>query len=426
MIAAKHLLHLARHGLLFSAAKFVVLAAPLLAAGLLSKTLYGTVEWWLSIASALGPILAFGAPGVIAYSTIRNEKSNDVRIAVQYSTGISAALASVACIFWLFDFELSDSNSALIALLCAVIVVQVALAARLKALGKGAWASLIEGTVYICLISAVMINYGGFDFTKSLISMLTFGWLILVFVIIWHNPSTFVTTSPEDELLKFFKVGVRFMVAGALMGLFMTMPRMALGILSGPNHVAAFALDFRWLSISIAAHQFINTVYFIKIFAATSDRQRDILQAITIYIVAFGNLCIIAFLQLIQKLDTGIPAPESLDQAWIFAIAMVLWSTTSCLEGNLQRHNANAAQIRSVLWGIVVVTTGSLVLSLAEYNNSIVAMSYIWTAGFLAIILAQLRAMKLLKRTTIRLRQATFVSIILLFSIGYIYIQPST
>lgn len=271
-----------------------------------------------------------------------------------------------------------------------------------------------------------MINYGGFDFTKSLISMLTFGWLILVFVIIWHNPSTFVTTSPEDELLKFFKVGVRFMVAGALMGLFMTMPRMALGILSGPNHVAAFALDFRWLSISIAAHQFINTVYFIKIFAATSDRQRDILQAITIYIVAFGNLCIIAFLQLIQKLDTGIPAPESLDQAWIFAIAMVLWSTTSCLEGNLQRHNANAAQIRSVLWGIVVVTTGSLVLSLAEYNNSIVAMSYIWTAGFLAIILAQLRAMKLLKRTTIRLRQATFVSIILLFSIGYIYIQPST
>lgn len=421
MIAVQQLLHLARHGLLFIVAKFVVLAAPLLAAGLLSKTLYGTTEWWLSIAAALGPIFALGAPGVIAYGTIRHDNSNNVRLAGQYSAGISTVLVSVGSIFLLYGAELDNLSPALVAYLCAVIVLQTALAARLKALGKGAWASLVEGSLYICLLNAVLANHIGFDFVNSLISTLVFAWLVLASALFWLNPSSLAPGILKGELVIFLKVGSHFMIAGALMGIFMAMPRMALGSLSEPDHVAAFALDFRWMSISIAAHQFINTVYFRKIFSNANDLKRDILQAITVCIVAVGCLCIIAFLHFTQGLHAGIPTPKGLDKAWLFAVAMILWSATSCLEGNLQRHNSNRTQIRSVLWGLAVVTTGIGILTIAKHHTSIAALTSIWIAGFFAMIFTQLRMMKPLNCSTIRLRQATFGSIFLLSIIGFIY-----
>lgn len=391
----RRIIHLGKHGLIFALAKSAVLIAPLLAAGLLSKSLYGTVEWWLALSLSFGPLLAMGAPGLVAYGTLGEKFRRHVRTATVFVLIAASALLLLALAMPLLGLDWQGSFYGPVALQCAVVALQMTLSARLKGLGKGAWASLVESTLYLSLLCALLLSWQGLDFILSFMGLMLFSSSLLIGGLIRFVPLPSLSRWPKRNYRAFLRVGLHFMAGGALMGMFMALPRISLGVLASPEKVAEFALVFRWLSIAIIAHQFINTVFFRKIFADVDARRRDRMLASTVLLVAFGTVGIVLALHIAQALNVPLPIPSSLDLAWSMSIVMVMWSGTACLEGGLYRVGASLAQVRAIVFGLFAqVLALGLMAMLAAYDVFLFGVSYAWLLGFFVMILVQWQALR--------------------------------
>lgn len=388
-------LHLGQHALIFALAKSAVLIAPLLAAGLLSKSLYGTVEWWLALSLSFGPLLAMGAPGLVAYGTLGEKFRRYVRTATVFVLIAATALLLMALVMPLLGLDWQSSFYGPVALQCAVVSLQMTLSARLKGLGKGAWASLVESTLYLSLLCALLLSWQGLDFILSFMGLMLFSSSLLIGGLIRFVPLPSLSRWLKRNYRAFLRVGLHFMVGGTLMGGFMALPRLSLGVIASPEKVAEFALMFRWLSIAIIAHQFINTVFFRKIFADVDARKRDRMLALTVLLVAFGVVGIVLALHIAQASNIPLPIPSFLDLAWLMSIAMVTWSGTACLEGSLYRVGASLAQVRAIVFGLVAqVLALGLMTALAADDVFLFGVCYAWLLGFFVMILAQWQALR--------------------------------
>jgi hypothetical protein len=277
----RRIVYLGQHALIFALAKSAVLIAPLIAAGLLSKSLYGTVEWWLALSLAFGPVLAMGAPGLVAYGTLGSKLRRHVRTATVFVIIAATTLLLISIVAPLLGLDWKNSLFGPVALQCAIVALQTTLSARLKGLGKGAWASLVESTLYLSLLCAVLLNWQGLDFVLSFMGLMLLASGLLILGLIRFVPLPSLSGWHRRNYRAFLHVGLHFMTGGALMAGFMALPRISLGAISSPEKVAEFALIFRWLSITIIAHQFINTVFFRKIFADLGSHERDRVLAST-------------------------------------------------------------------------------------------------------------------------------------------------
>lgn len=390
----RRILHLGQHGLIFVLAKSAVLIAPLLAAGLLSQSLYGTVEWWLALSLSFGPLLAMGAPGLIAYGTLGDKFLRHVRTATVFVLIAATVLLLLALAMPLLGLSWKSSFYGPVALQCAVVALQMTLSARLKGLGKGAWASLVESTLYLSLLCALLLNWQGLDFVLSFMGLLLFACSLLIGGVIRFVPVPSLSRWQKRNYRAFLRVGLHFMAGSTLMGIFMALPRISLGVLASPEKVAEFALVFRWLSISIIAHQFINTVFFRTIFTDVDTQKRDRMLASTVLSVGFGTVSIVCALHMAQALNLPLPIPSSMELVWSMSIVMVMWSATACFEGSLYREGASLAQIRAIVSGLFVqILVLALVAVLPDNNVPLVGMSYAWLLGFVAMILVQNRTL---------------------------------
>ncbi len=389
------IIHLGKHGLIFALAKSAVLIAPLLAAGILSKSLYGTVEWWLALSLSFGPLLAMGAPGLVAYGTLGDKFRRHVRTATVFVLISATLLLLMVLVIPLFGLDWRDYLYGPVTLQCAVVALQMTLSARLKGLGKGAWASLVESTLYMSLLCALFFNWQGLDFILSLMGVMLFSCSLLIGGLIRFVPLPRVSRWPKRNYRAFLRVSLHFMAGGALMGIFMALPRISLGVLASPEKVAEFALVFRWLSIAIISHQFINTVFFRKIFADVHTRKRDRMLASTVLLVALVSVGIVLSLQVAQSLNIPFPIPSTLNLAWSMSIVMVMWSGSASLEGSLYRIGASLAQVRAILFGLTtqVMALGLLTVLRAD-DKFLIGVNYAWLLGFLVMIFAQWRELR--------------------------------
>ncbi|TBU91620.1 hypothetical protein DNJ95_14380 [Stutzerimonas kirkiae] len=390
------ILYLGQHGLIFVLAKSAVLIAPLLAAGLLSQSLYGTVEWWLALSLSFGPLLAMGAPGLIAYGTLGDKFRRHVRTATVFVLIAVTVLLLLALAMPLLGLDWKSSFYGPVALQCAVVALQMTLSARLKGLGKGAWASLVESTLYLSLLCALLLNWQGFDFILSFMGLLLFACSLLIGGVIRFLPVPSLSRWQRRNYRAFLRVGLHFMAGSTLMGIFMALPRISLGLLASPEKVAEFALVFRWLSISIVAHQFISTVFFRTIFTDIDTRKRDRMLSSAVLLVAFGTVSIVFALYIAQALNLPLPIPTSMELVWSMSIVMVMWSATACFEGSLYREGASLAQIRAIVSGLFVqILVLALVAVLASGNVLLYGVSYAWLLGLVITIAVQNLALRI-------------------------------
>jgi len=409
--------HLGQHGLIFAAAKSSVLIAPLLAAAMLSQSLYGTVEWWLALSMSIGPVVGMGAPTIVAYGSVGRRLYRHVRTATISVLLMALGLVVFALAMPIVGQGWLQSFYGPVALQCAVIILQMTLSARLKGIGKGAWASVAESTLYICLLGALLLTLLGADFVLSFMLCMLFVCVLLatgIFRLV-HIPS--VRRWPLRNFRACFHVGLRFMTGAALMGVFMATPRISLGFLASPEVVASFALVFRWLSISIVAHQFINTVFFRHIYGDVAERQRDRALALTVAVVALSALGIVVFLRFGPTLlPIPLPIPKDLGLALPIAAAMVMWATTACLEGSLFREGASSAQARAVTFGLTAQLVALAVFS-AVFSNLVYGVTYAWLIGLVALIFFQWWILRARGRKMTNLIRTLLISILSLLAV---------
>lgn len=396
------LIHFFKHGCLFSIAKCTVLFAPLLAAAVLSERAYGQLEWWLALSLTLGPVLAMGAPVVVAYGTVGDKLKSNVSFATIFILSVGSCLVVLAMFFRSISSDWEEGWYGLVVLQTALVCFQATLAARLKGLGKGAWASLIESFLYTSLFSALILASLGFDFHAVYGSVLACSTVLAACGIFWFAPPLDRDTLTRQGYGEFLKLAMPFMVGGSLMAGFMAAPRVLLGINGTPENVAEFALAFRWLSIAIAAHQFIHTLFFPKIFGDVDFRKREKLLAVSVTIVGMVVIFEIVFLHMAHFLNLGLPLPSDFALLLPISIAMVLWATTASLEGALFRIGAVGKQTRSVLLGLVTML-GISAFFVYPGVHSAKSMGYAWVGGMVVIIISQFLSLRALGECSLRL-----------------------
>lgn len=385
-------MNIGAHFLVFSTSKASVLIAPLLAATVLPKFEYGSVEWWLAISMVFAPVIGMGAGTVTAYGSLGGELKKHVNVATTYTIVVATLMLLLGCLILIFipDFSLKAFTSVFFQ--SAVILLQIVLSARLKGLGKGAWASLAESTVYICLLVSLVFSLLGADFLVSYLGLLVFASICLCFLLSKYTSLTLGDLIRERNYIGFLRVGSTFMMGGALIGAFLAMPRISLGFLANEEIVASFALVFRWLSISIAIHQFMNTVLFKSIFGDSADLVRDKLLALTVLLVSVAVVFISISLKFgaLDYFSIQLPDPDDLILVWPMSIVIVLWATTACFEGALYRQGKVALQIQAVSIGLLVQGAG---LYFGMSNEVLLSAVYSWISGFVVMICLQYKAL---------------------------------
>ncbi|WP_212802076.1 hypothetical protein [Pseudomonas sp. St290] len=381
---------LSGHAVLFGVSKSSVLFAPFLAAWLLSKSQYGALEWWLSLSMTIGPIMTLGAQGVVAYGSLGGMFSPYVRAAVIYiffvcsSTLLFALLLSVVGAGWKISYV------SVVALQSSIVVLQLVLSARLKGLGKGAWASLAESALYISLLFSLLLALVGVDFVSGFMSVMIVVESFMLWLLIKVSDLPRVSCWRHEDYKKTFSLSYRFLIGGALMGAFMAGPRLLMGWVSDESLVAAFSIVFRWLSIAIVIHQFINTYYFMRIYGGDPTKRKFAILG-CVGLVAISAVVIALTVSSHAIRSTDIPLPDSNDVwlIWSMAGIMILWSTSACLEGVLNSAGRVMSQSISVALGLIV----SLIVFGYFYfwgnDHYKLSLTIAWAAGFVSIVVLQ-------------------------------------
>lgn len=338
---------------------------------------------------ALGPLLGFGASGVLSYGSLGGRARHYVDAAALYVISASAFTVVSSLLLFAINTNSFDLDVGVPILMCCCVMQQVAISSRLKALNRGAWASLVESGVYISLLVALIVSYfsGAFSLALffALIVVIVVGFFILLHVAVDLGRL-------RNSVLKvpgFFKLGCQYLIGSSIMAVFMASPRIYLGWSDSSLAVAEFSLIFRWFSISIIMHQFINTIFFRFIYTSESTKRAIIISFV---ICAVGVLCFfILTLVSFKPFDfLGVPYPDAdFLSMWAFGLIMVLWAATASLEGVLLRLDSTITQIFCVIVGMVVASSS---LTLCYYFGlvELIWITWAWLIGFFSMVSLQL------------------------------------
>jgi O-antigen/teichoic acid export membrane protein len=316
----------------------------------------------------------------------------------------------------LFGISWQKSFFVVITLQCVVVMLQLTLASRLKALGKGAWASVVESSLYFLLLIAVLISSTEEDFVSGFVFLMFFNSLVMMYVLSKYVPLPKLQRWLRRSYGDCFRLGLKFLVGASLMGLFMAAPRIFLGLVSEPDVLGRFALVFRWLSIAIVAHQFINTVYFKKIYAQKISEKQSYSLALVVFGVGFCAFTIALLLGSRAVHYLELPFPEDIDHVlvWTMALVMVFWAASASLEGVLYRAEVANLQALSVACGLGVL----LSCFVAFYYFNFFGLLWVggaWILGFICILCSQFGYA--VKNGVVVM---PVVSVCLLFSVAYL------
>nr|NLU58828.1 hypothetical protein [Pseudomonas sp. BIGb0427] len=144
-----------------------------------------------------------------------------------------------------------------------------------------------------------------------------------------------------------------------------------LGLLDDETAVATFSIVFRWLSIAIVVHQFINTVFFKRVYGgAVKYRSAAIMASVTL--VGLAALIIAMALVFIPGEQLGLPWPLFEDR-WLIAtmaLVMVFWAASASLEGVLGSAARPGLQTLSVAMGGTTFWHSQVLVSVSESLTS--------------------------------------------------------
>ncbi len=220
---------------------------------------------------SIATVISFGAGNIISYRIIKEGKDKIVNISMLYLI-ICSFVFSLISIFsyenYLFSF-------------ISLFIIQVGFSSYIKGQGGGALSSLVESSIYILLL---LISLRFFYSGEELIIKNNFIFIItsLILSILFLSGVDFknIDIKSGTDLIK---LGFPIMVSSCLAVFFVNIPRLILGEISTHQDIATFSIYFRWAAISLIAYQFMNVVFFRRIY--TSDYRKIDLNFSFIFII---------------------------------------------------------------------------------------------------------------------------------------------
>lgn len=372
----------------FGLSKSAVLIAPFLAAWTLSVDEYGNMEWWLSLSMTLGPLIAFGSNGVVAFGTLGGYLSDYLQLASRYVVLVACLLMACASVIYF----LGATEISIIVMLTVSVMMQLVTAAKLKAIARGARAALAESFSYFAILLAILLSLMNKSFQVALFLILFVTNLFLVF---WFskisNYGSFKLLLKSNFLYLFYH-SYKFLFSALLMAFFMAGPRLLIGFFDDASTVATFALIFRWLSISIVIHQFINTIYFRKIYTSHGrDRMLLIGGSCTLVAISAFSIAMALSTDLFFALGLSLPVPPDgyTTSIWIISVAVILWSLSACFEGVLNSLGLMMSQVKCTLLGCMLFIGGAGILLALKFDDPVFIVSFCWMVAFIVMVVVQ-------------------------------------
>ena len=380
------------HAFLFGASKSSVLVAPFLSAWLLSSDQYGALEWWLSLSMTLGPIMTLGVYGVIAYGSLGGVYAPYVKVSVIFICLVCFLSLIIFLLLPVFGFDWEKCFFGVVILQSVMVVLQLALSARLKGLGLGAWASLAESGLYITLLLALLLMMlVDVRFVLGFIGLMIVAVIFMLCLLVKLSDLPAVHYWRHQDYKVLFSHSYRFLIGGVLMATFMAGPRLILGGVAESTVVASFSIVFRWISISIVLHQFINTVFFKRIYSGDMAKRRNALWGCIGVVAVFAIfIALVATSEIARSIGLPLPHADDTWLVWSITGIVTLWSASACLEGVLNSSGHVLSQSSAVALGLFVFLTIFGGLYYMESGDQKVLITIAWASGFITIVATQL------------------------------------
>ena len=366
----------------FFVAKLSVFIVPLLLAKSLDNIDYGQFEVFLSYSMLLTNILLFGAGNIIAFDIVNKQKINLINEAIFHSL-IASLLCLIVSIFLLKQNYIFQMAS--------LIVAQSSLSSYIKAKGSGAKASIVEASLYLVLLVVYVISiYSGFkgggigeySYYFILLSLIYCGFLLKIL------------TCSKISYLSFLKRGFPIMIAGSLAVLFLNSPRLLLNLLSGPADVSTFSVFFRWSAIALIAYQFLNVVFFRKIYRSSYAELNIIFTKIILFSTSVGALVIFGISQFGWLIDDLIEVPDSqISLQIIFLLIISFWISSTLLENLCYRDKMSKIPLFGYAISILFLWIFSFILK-GSFENELLFILFLWFFCYCFLILFYLFRLK--------------------------------
>ncbi len=379
-----------KHFIIFGFSKSAVLLAPLLAASVLTKDEYGSLEWALSFSMMSALFLSLGAGGIIAFEIVKHEKSDLLTTALSYISFLTFFLGLTTAIIVLIDSKMA----AMLIGFTGIFLGQFALSSYMKAKGKGAFASIVDSFIYILIL--LLVLYSIFIDDRRLHLFILFSVAALFFSAILFRISGNKFRMHKSHFFKFVKTGAPIMLASFATVGFMNLPRVLIGNFGTMEDVGDFALYFRWAALALVAYQFIVVINFRKIYQLNHTELDRYITFISLAVLIIGSLLVMT-MPILKEFEVfkqlHLPQKNLPIQSLMVAI-VAIWTLSASIEGLIYREHLTKFQIYSSIFGIFVLLFSILLIKKMQNPDLTFYFSLAWFISYLVIIFSQLFFLK--------------------------------
>ena len=379
-----------KHLIIFGFSKSAVLLAPLLAASVLTKNEYGSLEWALSLSMMSALFLSLGAGGIIAFEIVKHEKSDLITTALSYISFLTFFLGLTTAIIVLIDLKMA----AMLIGFTGIFLGQFALSSYMKAKGKGAFASIVDSFIYILIL--LLVFYSIFIDDRRLHLFILFSFATFFFSMILFRIGGYKFRVDKSHFFKFVKTGTPIMLSSFAAIGFMNLPRVLIGNLGTMKDVGDFALYFRWAALALVAYQFMLVVNFRKIYQLDHVALDRYISFISFVVLMIGVVFVMTMPMLREfEIFKQLQFPQnSLPVQSLMVAIVAIWTLSTSLEGLFYREHLTKYQIYSSILGVVVLLFSIFLVSKLQNPDLIFYFSLAWFISYLVIIFSQLFFLK--------------------------------
>ncbi len=379
-----------KHFIIFGFSKSAVLLAPLLAASVLTKDEYGSLEWALSFSMMSALFLSFGAGGIIAFEIVKHEKSDLITTALSYISFLTFFLGFTTAVIVLID----SGMTAMLLGFTGIFLGQFTLSSYMKAKGMGAFASIIDSFIYILIL--LLVLYSIFIDDRRLHLFILFSLATLFFSAILFRIGGNEFRMHKSHFFKFAKTGAPIMLASFATVGFMNLPRVLIGNLGTMEDVGDFALYFRWAALALVAYQFMVVINFRKIYQLDHIALDRYISFISLAVLIIGTLFVMTMPMLREfEIFKQLQFPQkSLPVQSLMVAIVAIWTLSTSLEGLFYREHLTKFQIYSTIFGIFVLLFSIFLINKMQNSDLTFFFSLAWFISYLVIIFSQLFFLK--------------------------------
>lgn len=355
----------------FAVAKALVFVGPLWLGNIAEITLYGEIEFYLSLATWLAILVGVGVPGSIPIQIIKNENQLVRDVVLRLLLIVFLVLLFLYFAFYIYGLRASYF---FVVGLIGFSISQQFLSPLIKSHGINSFTPWVENMALHLTIFSALIYYlinrqgvdSGFYYIMQFISL---AFLIILIFCVCRSRVLF-----KIEYFNLYKrmlrQGVPILLNGMLMMLAFNAGRVLLGTFWDNTMVGLYSYLFRLSGTSLILYQLCNYFLFKSLYGEANANLNKKVDAMYSAVALFSILaCVVAS---IYPSYVFPDEHQSSNASHLFPIVMSqvnLWIMSAVLEVRINRNNLTKISLKLCSIPVLFATLCIIVLSLQQISD---------------------------------------------------------